>query len=370
MHILVTGGAGFVGSNLCLALRVAFPEACVTALDNLYRQGSLLNLPRLESAGVHFHQGDVRDPSTFPAAPFDFMVECSAEPSVLAGLNGSPDYLFQTNLVGVYNCLEACRRYGAGIIFLSTSRVYPIARLEAHPWHEEETRFTWADEGTSGISSCGVAESIALDGARSLYGFTKLAGEQLIQEYQAAYGLKTIVNRCGVIAGPWQFGKVDQGVVSLWVMSHHFKRSLAYIGYGGAGKQVRDMLHIHDLCDLLVEQVRDFDFWDGWNGNVAGGLENSASLQEITALCEEITGNTLIIDAIPETRPNDIRIFLADCARFRAKLSSAELRSVGNCHSPHSAVRNSLFRSRSVRDILSDTHDWVRKNEAVLRLLA
>lgn len=369
MHILVTGGAGFVGSNLCLALRTAFPDASVTAFDNLYRQGSQLNLPRLEAAGVHFHQGDVRDPSTFPAAPFDIMVECSAEPSVLAGQDGSPDYLFQTNLVGAYHCLEACRRHRAGIIFLSTSRIYPIARLEAHPWHEEETRFTWADEGISGISSRGVTESVALDGARSLYGFTKLAGEQLIEEYRAAYGLKAIVNRCGVIAGPWQFGKVDQGVVSLWVMAHHFKRSLAYIGYGGAGKQVRDMLHIHDLCDLLVEQVRDFDFWDGWNGNVAGGLANSASLQEITALCKEITGNSIHIDAIPETRPNDLRIFLADCTKFRSRFSSAEPRSAGLFDSPHSAIGRSLSPSRTVRDIIRDTHAWVRENESALQTL-
>ncbi len=346
MHILITGGAGFVGSNLCLALRAAFPDVSVTALDNLYRRGSQLNLPRLEAAGVRFHHGDVRDPSTFPATSFDLMVECSAEPSVLAGQDGSPDYLFHTNLVGAYHCLEACRRQRAGIIFLSTSRIYPMARLEAHPWHEEETRFTWADEGTSGISSSGVTESVALDGARSLYGFTKLAGEQLIEEYRTAYGLKAIVNRCGVIAGPWQFGKVDQGVVSLWVMAHHFKRCLAYIGYGGAGKQVRDMLHIHDLCDLLVEQVRDFDLWDGWNGNVAGGLENSASLQEITALCEEITGNTLHIGAVPETRPNDLRIFLADCTRLFTR----------SCWRP----------SRPVRTVLADTHTWVRKNEAAL----
>ncbi|MDF1713458.1 MAG: NAD-dependent epimerase/dehydratase family protein, partial [Akkermansiaceae bacterium] len=240
--ILVTGGAGFVGSNLCLALRSAYPESSIVAMDNLYRSGSELNVSRLENAGVKFYRGDVRDPDSFPREPFDLMIECSAEPSVLAGQDGSPDYLFQTNLVGAYHCLEACRRHGAGIIFLSTSRVYPIAGLEAHPWREEETRFAWEDTGTIGISSRGVTEKFSLDGARSLYGFTKLAAEQLIEEYRETYGLKAVVNRCGVIAGPWQFGKVDQGVVSLWVMAHHFKRKLSYIGYGGHGKQVRDML--------------------------------------------------------------------------------------------------------------------------------
>src|SRR6185503_10007274 len=94
-----------------------------------------------------------------------------------------------------------------------------------------------------------------LRGARSLYGFTKLAAEQLIEEYRAAYALKAAVNRCSVIAGPWQFGKVDQGVAALWVLAHHFGRPLSYIGYGGAGKQVRDLLHVADLCDLVDRQL-------------------------------------------------------------------------------------------------------------------
>jgi len=114
MNLLVTGGAGFIGSNLCLALRAALPDASITAMDNLHRKGSELNLPRLAEAGVPFHRGDVRDPSTFPPEPFDLMIECSAEPADLAGQDGSPDYLFQTNLVGAYHCLEACRRTDRG----------------------------------------------------------------------------------------------------------------------------------------------------------------------------------------------------------------------------------------------------------------
>lgn len=348
MHILITGGAGFVGSNTALALRVAFPDARITCLDNLHRNGARLNLPRLEAAGVNFHFGDVRYPSSFPEDSFDLMIECSAEPSVLAGQDGAPDYVFQTNLVGAYHCLEACRRHGAGLIFLSTSRIYPIHRLEAHPWCEKETRYAWAD-GAAGISSRGVTESIALDGPRSLYGFTKLAAEQLIEEYRETYGLKAVVNRCGVIAGPWQFGKVDQGVTALWVMAHHYKRNLAYIGYSGTGKQVRDLLHVFDVAELLVEQVRDFDRWDGWRGNVAGGLENSASLQELTVLCQETIGNTILIASIPKNRPNDLRIFLADCS--------------------HLFARTTWRPRRSVRTILADTHAWVCENEALLESL-
>lgn len=348
MHILITGGAGFVGSNLCLALRAAFPSASITAMDNLYRKGSELNVTRLEAVGVRFHRGDVRHPETFPEEPFDLMIECSAEPSVLAGREGSPDYLFETNLVGAYHCLEACRKHGAGMIFLSTSRVYPVARLENHPWREEETRFVWQDGG-EGISSQGVTEDLKLGGARSLYGFTKLAAEQLIEEYRDTFGLKAAVNRCGVIAGPWQFGKVDQGVVSLWALAHHYQRKLSYIGYGGEGKQVRDMLHVDDLCNLIVAQVNDFESWDGWLGNVAGGLDCSASLQELTALCREVTGNTIPIDAIPETRPSDLRIFLGDCSKLHQ--------------------RSDWRPQRSVRDIIADTHAWISENEDALAAL-
>lgn len=329
-------------------------------MDNLYRKGSELNLPRFEAAEIRFHKGDIRDPESFPEDPFDLMIECSAEPSVLAGRDGSPDYLFQTNLVGAYHCLEACRRHDAGMIFLSTSRVYPVARLESHPWREEETRFAWDDEGTPGLSSRGVAETIDLSGARSLYGFTKFAAEQMIEEYRNSFGFRAVVNRCGVIAGPWQFGKVDQGVVALWVMAHHFRRNLSYIGYGGGGKQVRDMLHVQDLADLIVEQVRNFEAWDGWLGNVAGGLECSASLRELTRLCEEVTGNRIDINSAPENRPNDLRIFLADCSKLRAKLASINKEQV----SSNKELPN--FPRRTVRDIVTDTHAWVRKNESAL----
>ncbi|MBT8038339.1 MAG: NAD-dependent epimerase/dehydratase family protein [Verrucomicrobiae bacterium] len=349
MKILITGGAGFVGSNIALGLRSAFPVAPITVMDNLYRSGSELNVTRLQAAGIRFHNGDVRHPDSFPEEPFDLMIECSAEPSVLAGREGSPDYLFQTNLVGAYHCLEACRKHGAGMIFLSTSRVYPVARLEAHPWREEDTRFVWRDDGTVGLSSRGVSEDLALDGARSLYGYTKLSAEQLIEEYRDTFGLKVVVNRCGVIAGPWQFGKVDQGVVALWVMAHHYKRSLQYIGYGGTGKQVRDCLHVHDLADLILEQVRDFDAWDGWLGNVAGGLECSASLQELTAVCQQVTGNIIPIGSVPETRPSDLRLFIGDCSKL---------------------FQRSTWRpTRSIQDIVSDTHTWVCDNEHALEKL-
>ena len=318
-------------------------------MDNLYRRGSELNVPRLAQAGAHFHRGDVRQPGEFPPGPFDFLIECSAEPSVLAGLDGSPDYLFQTNLVGAYHCLEKARLWNSRFLFLSTSRVYPVARLEAHPFREEATRFSWKDHGTPGITSRGVSENVEMTGARSLYGFTKLAAEQLIEEYRATYGLKAVINRCGVIAGPWQFGKVDQGVASLWVLAHHFGRPLNYIGYGGTGKQIRDFLHVDDLCGLLVEQTRDFDQWDGWVGNVAGGLANSASLCELTAICEEITGKKIPIGCVAANRPSDLRVFVGDCSRLFA--------------------RTSWRPQRDLRRIFQDIGAWVHEHCAALAKL-
>jgi CDP-paratose 2-epimerase len=346
MNILITGGAGFVGSNLALAIKHRWPNAKILALDNLYRRGSELNVPRLRAVGVEFVQGDVRVSETFPPGPFDFLIECSAEPSVLAGHNESPDYCFHTNLVGAYNCLEKARVWKSRLIFLSTSRVYPIAPLESHPWHEQATRFVWEDKGTSGVSVRGVAEEIQMEGARSLYGFTKFAGEQLIEEYRAAYALQAIVNRCGVIAGPWQFGKIDQGVLALWVMAHHFGKPLTYVGYGGSGKQVRDFLHVDDLCELLCEQIDNFSSWEGWLGNVSGGYANSASLNELTVLCREILDREVPISSNPETRPWDLRIFIGDCSRLFS--------------------RTSWRPKKSLEEVIKDTANWISRHEKEL----
>jgi len=347
MRILVTGGAGFVGSNLAIALKQHFHSADVVSMDNLYRKGSELNVPRLAAGNVLFCRGDVRDPRTFPEGPFDFVIECSAEPSVLAGIEGSPDYLIQTNLMGAYHCLEKARAWKAGFLFLSTSRVYPVKRLEQHPWQEDATRYSWSDDGTPGITREGVSEAMDMSGARSLYGFTKYAAEQLIEEYRDAFQLRTIVNRCGVIAGPWQFGKVDQGVASLWVLAHHFGRTLAYIGYGGLGKQVRDFLHVYDLCDLITEQISEFDRWDGWVGNVSGGLSNTGSLAELTHLCRESVGRQVPIHIQPITRPSDLRIYIGDCARL--------------------FERTGWRPRRDLRCIVDDIAGWAAQNSTALK---
>jgi CDP-paratose 2-epimerase len=342
MRILITGGAGFIGSRLARHLHRTLPDARITCMDNLHRCGSELHAAALQREDIHFHRGDVRREADFPNQDCDLLIECSAEPSVLAGLDGDTRYLYHTNVTGAYHCLEHARLHGSQFLFLSTSRVYPIVTLESHPWEEQQTRFAWKNEGVHGITSRGVREDCSMLGARSLYGTTKLTAELLIEEYRAAFGLRAIINRCGVIAGPGQFGKVDQGIVSHWVLAHLFSRPLAYIGYGGQGKQVRDVLHIADLCTLIELQIRDFSVWDGWCGNVAGGLENSISLCELTQLCSEATGKQVDIQHVAETRPADLRLYIADCSKLLA--------------------RTSWKPKWSVKQIVADTASWAQQH--------
>ena len=222
MRILITGGAGFVGSSLALMLRRDQPDVEVCAFDNLRRRGSELGLPRLRDHGVEFIHGDVRTADDLAeAGRFDLLIECSAEPSVHAGFHGSPAYVLQTNLTGTLNCLEAARRHHADFIFLSTSRVYPIAGLRGLPLESRGLRFDISvTAGGQGWSAAGIATDFPLAGARTMYGATKLASELVIEEYRAMYGLRTIINRCGVLSGPWQMGKVDQGFLVLWAARH------------------------------------------------------------------------------------------------------------------------------------------------------
>jgi len=348
LRLLLTGGAGFIGANLALELAARHPGWELVALDSLHRRGSELNLPRLREAGVRFVHGDVREPADLRAAgEFDALLECSAEPSVMAGVGGPRDFLVETNLFGAYRCLQEAARHKAQVLFLSTSRVYPVAALNALAYREDETRFELLDEQpTPGCGAAGVSEDFPMQGARTLYGATKLAAELLVCEYAENLGLATVIDRCGVVAGPWQMGKVDQGVFTHWMLSHYFRRELAYFGFGGQGKQVRDLLHVADLADLIDDQLARPEHWAGAVVNVGGGREVSLSLRETSALCQEITGNHVEIGSDPETRPGDVRVYLSDCERLAALAD----------WSPR----------RSPRDVLTDIFAWIHEHEALV----
>jgi CDP-paratose 2-epimerase len=346
----VTGGAGFVGASLCVALADRQPDDDIVALDNLHRRGSELNLPRLLAAGVRFVEADVRNPDDLLAVgPIDALVECSAEPSVLAGTQGDdPDYAVRTNLFGAFHCLELARRHDAQVVFLSTSRVYPVSTLLSIRLEEGPTRFQIAKGAqTDGVTTAGISEDLPLGGSRTLYGTTKLGAELLIEEYAATYGLPTVVNRCGVLAGPWQMGKVDQGVFTYWMLAHAFRRPLRYIGFGGSGKQVRDLLHVADLVDLVAEQLAEPERWAGVTVNVGGGPEVSLSLLETTALCAEITGTRLKVEASGDERPGDVPLYISDCARLFGLTAWRPRHSAGQ--------------------ILEDIFRWIRDNERAVQ---
>jgi CDP-paratose 2-epimerase len=329
MRILVTGGAGFVGSSLALLLAGRRGEE-VTAFDNLHRRGSELALPRLRAGGVDFFHGDIRNPGDFDGLPApDLMIECSAEPSVHAGYDGSARYLLDTNLFGTVNCLDYARRHGSAMIFLSTSRVYSIAALRELPLRRDGDRLALAPgESGTGWSGRGIAEEFPTTGPRSLYGASKLASELLIEEYHAAFGLRTIVNRCGVLTGPWQMGKVDQGFFVLWAARHLYGGALAYTGFGGDGHQVRDVLHVVDLFDLICRQIDSFERHSGQTYNIGGGANVSVSLAELTELCAARTGIRLALGADATTRPADIPYYVTDTDRVQRQTGWSPTRSV------------------------------------------
>lgn len=341
MRVLITGGAGFIGSSLALALAARHPDWTVTALDNLYRRGSELNLPRLKAAGVAFNHGDIRIADDLHGAgAFDALIECSAEPSVRA----EGDILVPVNLIGAHHCFQAAARHDAQVIFLSTSRIYPVEPIEGLAYDELPTRFEpSAEQALPGIGPEGVTEEFPLAGRRTVYGATKLGAELLLGEYSGRW----VINRFGVVAGPWQMGKVDQGVFTHWLISALFDRPLKYFGYDGSGRQVRDVLHVDDLVDLVERQVEDPDQWHGRTFNAGGGRSNSMSLCELTEAVAALTGRDLDVGSQLGTHPTDVRWYVTD----------------------HSAVTafSGWTPKRSATDTLADIHDWLVEHESVVR---
>lgn len=324
MHILITGICGFVGSTLAEALLDSAPagQLTLTGLDNLSRMGSWLNWERHKRRGIRLRHADIRQASDLEnLGPVDWVIDAAANPSVLAGVDGksSSRQLLEHNLVGTINLLEFCKRVGAGFLLLSTSRVYSIEPLASLKMSVKDRRFVPVQDQKwpVGVSVNGVAEDGPVQSPISLYGASKLASEALALEYAYSFNLSVWINRCGVLAGAGQFGRADQGIFAFWINAWLRNQSLAYIGFGGNGCQVRDCLHPRDLAPVLLRQMNTKDRKLPGVCNFSGGLDNSMSLAELSDWCARRFGSRTV-KAESAERSYDIPWLILDSARARS----------------------------------------------------
>ena len=315
MRILITGICGFAGSVIARGLMEHRPDLQITGIDSLIRKGSEINLEPLRALGMDIRIGDIRYPADLEQLPtVDWVIDCAANPSVLAGVDGSTsaEELLDHNLGGTRQLLEYCRRHGAGFLLLSTSRVYsipPLAKLEVEV--VDQAFQPRAISCPPALSPSGLTESFSTEPPISLYGSSKRCSEFLALEYGYTFNFPVRINRCGVLAGAGQFGKADQGIFSYWIHSWAQHRSLKYIGFDGLGHQVRDCLHPRDIVSLLIEQMSDSAREVTPIFNVSGGSESAMSLAQLSAWCAERLGDHVVISD-PNPRPFDIPWMVLD----------------------------------------------------------
>jgi len=307
MKILITGISGFAGSTIAINILNTDPKNKIIGFDNLSRQGCETSIEMLKNAGIELIRGDIRSQSDIDTVPqVDWVIDCAANPSVLAGLDdqSSSRQVMEHNLLGTINLLEYCKKHKAGLILLSTSRVYSASELAFLPMQLSNDRFELKPSEREDISSNGITENFPTTAPISLYGASKLASETLILEYGECFDFPVWINRCGVLAGAGQFGKADQGIFSFWIHSFREKNPLKYIGFDGTGHQVRDAMHPKDLVPVLTRQMMEPDMDVPKVINLGGGIDNSMSLKELSNWCEERFGSNKITSS-DEVRPMD-----------------------------------------------------------------
>jgi CDP-paratose 2-epimerase len=323
MRLLITGICGFVGSSLATWFREREPRCEITGIDNLVRPGSETNRSALRSRGIAFQHGDIRNASDFENLPtVDWVIDAAANPSVLAGVDNrsTSRQVIEHNLFGTINLLEYCKRVEAGLIVLSTSRVYSIPALAALPLVQGKKAFEWNMNAKPpvGASINGLTTEFSTSPPMSLYGSTKLASEALALEYRHSFSFPVWINRCGVIAGAGQFGIPEQGIFSYWIHAYGQKRPLTYIGFDGAGRQVRDALHPDDLAELVSLQFKRSTESEPRIFNVGGGAANAMSLAQLTDWCAERFGKHSIASD-PAPRAFDVPWVVMDNAQTTAE---------------------------------------------------
>ena len=337
MKILITGGCGFVGSNLALFLKKKGFK--VHTLDNLTRKGSRYNSNLLKKQKIKNYKINISNIKKIKSLPkYDLILDCCAEAAVEISKNDF-DKVINTNLIGTINILKKSKNDKSKIIFISSSRIYPL---------EEMNKIIKNKNLKSKIKiSKMFSEKDKIIGPKTIYGLTKLCSEMLIEEFSYAYKLKYLINRCGVISGPLQFGKQDQGFVSLWIWRHLNKKKLSYIGYGGYGNQIRDVLHIDDLSELILLQIKNINKINNKLFTVGGSKTSYTSLSQLTKLCQKITGNKIKMGKVSKTSSYDIPYYLSD-----------------NTH-----VSNT-YRwkpKRNINQVVMDTFLWLKKNKPIIK---
>jgi len=321
MKILITGICGFTGTIIARTLQEFDSGIELWGIDNFLRAGSEQNRASLRASGVHLLHGDVRCRSDLDVLPeVQWVIDAAANPSVLAGVKGSSSsrQLLEHNLAGTINLLEFVRRAGAGLILLSTSRVYSISPLANLPVTTEKEAYRPQLDSyrVVGLSSEGVAEQFPTTPPVSLYGATKLASELIALEYGEAFGLPVWINRCGVLAGAGQFGTADQGIFAFWINSYLRRRRLNYIGFDGQGHQVRDCLHPRDVAALIFKQMKSAHRQVERVQNVSGGVASAISLAQLSSWCAARFGKHSI-GSDPTSRPYDVPWMVLDSAKAK-----------------------------------------------------
>ena len=339
MKILITGGCGFVGSNIAIYLKKKIKNVKIFSLDNLSRSGSKVNRNRLRTNKIRNFKINIEDYKKIQKLEkFNLIIDCCAEPSIEASRN-APDRVFNTNLVGTFNILKKCIKDNSNLIFLSSSRVYSIDHLKKILPNTNLKK----PIKTKKV----VNESFETVSASSLYGFTKLASEKLIKEMFFKRNLQFMINRFGVIAGPWQFGKQDQGFVSLWVAKHFLKKKLSYIGFGGRGNQVRDVIHIDDVCEIIYLQIIRMKKIYNKTFNIGGGLKNSISLKDLSFKCQKLTNNKIRINSVLKTSIFDVPYYVSDNSKI---------------------FKNYSWKpKRNIDRIIKDIYYWLANNKTILK---
>ena len=310
-QILITGGAGFIGSNL--AHRLLSQGQAVRVFDNLARPGTKLNLRWLrEQFGnrLEFVYGDVRNAEQVAAAVAGADVVChlAAQVAVTTSVL-DPRNDFEVNALGTLNVLEAARRldHPPIVLFASTNKVY--GGMEDVRIGERNGRYVYLDLPS------GISERQQLD-FHSPYGCSKGAADQYMRDYARIYGLRTLVFRMSCIYGTRQFGNEDQGWIAHFVISAYLDQLLTIYG---DGKQVRDVLFIDDLLDAYQLAVSRADELSGQVFNMGGGPSNTLSLLELVALLERHLGRSLDV-GFEDWRPGDQRVYISDTRRVERQL--------------------------------------------------